>query len=79
MKSYCDLRWGTGNLYKKLGFTKTYETKYTPHYTDGQKRWRNQSLATNKRKEGKTEAEKMKEKNLYRIYDCGHSTWEYEI
>ena len=79
IKSYCDLRWGTGNLYAKLGFTKTYETKYTPHYTDFKNRFRNQNLAQNKKKTGKTEFEVAQEKGLWKIYDCGHQTWEYEV
>ena len=79
VKSYCDLRWGTGNLYAKLGFTKTYETKYTLHYTDLKGRFRNQTLAQNKQKTGKTEAEVSQQKGLFKIYDCGHQTWEYEI
>jgi len=79
IKSYCDLRWGTGNLYAKLGFTKAYETKYTPHYTDFKNRFRNQNLAQNKKKTGKTEFEVAQEKGLWKIYDCGHQTWEYKI
>lgn len=80
IKSYCDLRWGNGNLYKKLGFIKTYETSYTCHYTDGkQKRYRSQTLATNKKKEQTTELEKMSDKQLHKIYDCGHQTWEYVL
>lgn len=79
IKSYCDLRWGTGNLYKKLGFIMTHDSLYSPHYTDGYRRFRNQSLATNKKKEGMSESVKANQKQLYRIYDCGHQTWEYEI
>jgi hypothetical protein len=79
IKSYCDLRWGTGNLYQKLGFTKTHETKYTPHYTDAFKRFRNQSLAQNKSKTGKTENEVVLQKRLYKIYDCGHQTWIFKV
>jgi hypothetical protein len=79
IKSYCDLRWGTGNLYQKLGFTKTHETKYTPHYTDRYQRFRNQRFAQNKTKTGITEAEMAKQKGFHKIYDCGHQTWEYKI
>jgi predicted N-acetyltransferase YhbS len=79
VKSYCDLRWGTGNLYAKLGFIKTHETKYTPHYTNGTKRFRNQNLAQNKQKTGTTEKEIASKRGLYKIYDCGHQTWEHNI
>lgn len=79
IKSYCDLRWGTGNLYQQLGFTKVRETRPAVHYTDGYCRYRNQTFATNKKKEGTTEAEKVLNKGLWQIYDCGHQTWEIAI
>lgn len=75
IKSYCDLCWGTGDLYKKLGFDKVYETKYTPHYANHNKRFCNQHLATNTKKEKITEAEKALILDLNKIYDCGHQTW----
>jgi len=77
IKSYCDLRWGTGNLYQKLGFTKTSNGSPSYHWTDGVKRWRNQKLAQNKKKTGTTEAEVAVQKGFWKIYDCGDQTWEY--
>lgn len=79
IKSYCDLRWGTGNLYQKLGFTKTSDGTPSYHYTDGIKRWRGQNLAQNKKKTGITEAQAALQKGLWKIYDCGHQTWEYKV
>jgi hypothetical protein len=79
IKSYCDLRWGTGNLYKQLGFTKTSDGKPSYYYTNGTKRWRGQSLAQNKKKTGTSEKEKVARLGLWKIYDCGHQTWEYKI
>lgn len=78
IKSYCDMRWGTGNLYSKLGFKLTYTTKYTPHYTKGVKRLRGQTL---KKTKGSTLTEKeLRIKEGYSIiYDCGHQTWTYNI
>lgn len=77
INSYCDLRWGTGNLYEKLGFKKIHETKYTLHYTDFTSRWRNQTLA--KSKNSISEGSKALKKGLHKIYDCGHQTWQLDI
>lgn len=74
--SYCDMRWGTGRVYEKLGMVLLYTSKYTPHYTDFVKRWRNQAFAGNT---VKSEKEKAAEAKVYRIYDCSHQTWEYKI
>lgn len=76
IRSYCDMRWGTGNVYQKLGMTLLAQSKYTPHYTNGVKRFRNQAFAS---KDRKTEAERVREAKVYRIYDCGHQTWIYNL
>jgi predicted N-acetyltransferase YhbS len=81
IRSYCDLRWGTGNLYEKLGFKKVSETKYTPHYVKGQIRYRNQNLrkTPEERLTGKPEKTLREEQGYTLIYDCGHQTWDYHI
>ena len=79
VKSYCDLRWGTGNLYKQLGFTKVSDGASSVHYTDFKHRYRNQRLAQNKQKTGIKESEVAKQRGFAKIYDCGHQTWEYVI
>jgi len=71
--TYCDMRWGTGNVYEKLGFKLVNISKYTPHYTDGNRRWRNQAFANDSKG---SESKKTTDKNLYKIYDCGHQTWK---
>jgi very-short-patch-repair endonuclease len=79
LRSYCDLRWGTGNVYEKLGFTKVGETSYTPHYIKNNRhRFRNQSLrkTPEERLTGKTEVQLRKEQGYTRIFDCGHQTWD---
>lgn len=76
IRSYCDMRWGTGNVYQKLGFILRGTSKYTPHYTDFVQRWRNQSFAGN---DEQTEEERAEEKKVYKIYDCGHQTWSYSL
>ncbi len=74
--SYCDMRWGTGNVYQKLSFILKNTSKYTPHYTDFVQRWRNQSFAA---KDGKTEKQLAEEAGVFKIYDCGHQTWIYTV
>jgi len=68
IKSYCDMRWGTGEVYLKLGMTLQAQTHFTPHYTNGKIRQRNQSFAG-----------KEIPKGWYKIYDCGHQTWVYPV
>jgi len=76
IKSYCDMRWGVGTVYRQLGFDLSGATKYTPHYTDCRTRWRNQTFASSVLQK---EEERAKEKGVYKIYDCGHQTWVYKI
>lgn len=68
IKSYCDMRWGTGGVYKIFGMTLEGKTCYTPHYTNGIIRYRNQTFAG-----------KDLPKGWYKIYDCGHQTWVYNF
>lgn len=67
IKSYCDVRWGTGKLYEKLGFTLMGSTHYTPHYIQNGKRVRNITV------------QKKDEKDYAIIYDCGHQTWILDL
>jgi hypothetical protein len=81
IRSYCDLRWGTGGVYDTLSFEYKRETKYTPHYVLGQDRYRNQSLrkTPEERKTGKTEWELRQAQGYERIWDCGHQTWDHSL
>jgi hypothetical protein len=85
--SYCDLRWGTGNLYESLGFSYEYTTK--PNYwyfklsDTFPKRYHRfgftkKSLVAKGADALKTEQEIMKELNYIRIWDCGNLkfTWK---
>jgi len=81
--SYCDMRWGTGNLYKKLNFVLT-DKKLTPSYsyTDFRNRYHRskftkKQIAESDEDKRKTEHQIMKEKNMYRIWDCGQTKWVY--
>lgn len=81
--SYCDMRWGTGDLYAQLKFQPA-SNKLSPSYayTDFIKRYHRssftkKSLVKSRNDECKTEQEIMREKNMYRIWDCGQSKWIY--
>lgn len=78
--SYCDMRWGTGDLYSKLNFnlvTKKASPGYS--YTDFVKRYHRskftKSRIITKANINKTEHQIMREKKMYRIWDCGHTKW----
>lgn len=83
IKSYCDMRWANPfrTVYDILGFEKVSETKYTPHYFKGQRRYRNQSLrkTPEERLTGKTEWELRQAQGYDRIWDCGHRTYVYKF
>lgn len=63
--TYCDLRWGTGNIYKSLGFQLIREmSKPSPHIVKGIHRSRSHKKLTG-------------DENL--IYDCGHQKWLIQL
>lgn len=81
--SYSDKRWGTGNLYKKLGFHRVRINKPSYFYVKGTK-------IVNRHKAKKsellnlipdyynsnlTEKEMMSNAGYHRCYDCGTDTW----
>lgn len=82
--SYADRRWSNGNLYKKLGFTLSKETKPSYFYVIKSKR----VYRFNMRKDilvskygcpkEVSEHEFCKSKKWYRIYDCGTLHFEYK-
>ena len=83
IKSYCDMRYSNifNPIYEKLGFNVLSYTKYTPHYVKGGKRYRNFSLrkTPSERLTGKTEHELRQEQGIFRIWDCGHRTYIYNV
>lgn len=76
--SYCDLRWGNGNLYKILNFELDKQTLPNYWYTqDGlhrfhRYRFRKQELIKKGFDSLLTEKEIMASLGYYRIYDCGN-------
>lgn len=85
--TYADLRFGTGNVYGKTGFSYIGDTP--PNYWYYNKRHPNGlesriKYQKHKLKDlfsnydiGKTEQEIMRENGYYRIYDCGNSKFEW--
>lgn len=76
--TFADLRWSTGDVYYKTGFTKEYDIKPDYFYTDFQSRVHKSTCRKDRLQktygidiEGKTEAQITKELKLERIYDCG--------
>jgi Zn finger protein HypA/HybF involved in hydrogenase expression len=84
--TFCDLRWGIGNVYEKLGFSLVTETKINYYYCGPSTNWqRKHRFNYCKHKilskyphmdKNKTEFELTEELNLYQIYDCGHKKFE---
>lgn len=66
--SYCDLRFGYGKGYEKIGFKKIKDTALDYWYTNNIERIPRHVVRA---KEGKSEKQVAKEQNLYKIYGCG--------
>jgi len=82
--SYSDNRWNTGNLYNILGFTTIRHTQYNYWYVVKQQRkhryaFTKQRLLTIFPEEDPTQTEQQiaENHNLYRIYDCGSTVYEW--
>lgn len=82
--SYCDRRWSTGNLYKKLGFTLSHTSTPNYWYIIQTRRFHRfnfrKSVLKNKLKkfdETLTETENMTNHGIFKIYDCGNFVFEY--
>ena len=74
--SYCDLRWGTGNLYENLGFKFSHKTKPNYFYTDGQRLFNRFSFRKNRlvrlgHDKEKSEKQIMRELGYKIIHDVG--------
>lgn len=74
--TYADKRWSEGNLYDKIGFTHTHDSKPNYFYVFGKKRenrfkYRKGNLVKQGFDSSKSEHQIMLERKIYRIYDCG--------
>lgn len=83
--SYSDRRWGTGDMYKRLGFTLDHTAKPSYFYVVKGKRenrfaYRKDTLVRQYGcPEDMSEHEFMQSKGWYRIYDCGTKVWKMHI
>lgn len=80
--SYCDMRWGTGAMYEKIGMTFIKQTAQGYSYTDFVKRYHRSTftksrLLKNTLASGETEQELAKSLGLYQIGDCGNSVYAW--
>jgi len=79
--SYCDLKYGDGNLYKKLGMRLLRQTKPNYYYTLDKVNLLHRSNFQKHRlvseSTTKTESEIMYERGYRRIYDCGNLVYQY--
>jgi very-short-patch-repair endonuclease len=74
--SYSDLRWNTGNLYKKLGFNFVGNTQPGYWYIKGIERIHRFKLRkTEVDPKHLTEKQIRETEGYTRIWDCGHSKW----
>lgn len=83
--SYCDIRWSSGDLYKKLGFELLYKSRPNYFYVNQNLRirenrfkYRKDVLVKNGFDKNKSEHEIMIERGIYRIYDCGCYVFRYK-
>jgi hypothetical protein len=81
--SFCDKRYGTGKLYKKLNFNFLYDTNVNYFYIKHGRRYnrfsfRKDVLVNKGHDKNKTEKDIMKELGYNRIYDCGSMKFEWE-
>lgn len=82
--TYADKRWSVGNLYERLGFVHTHDSKPNYFYVVGQHRenrfkYRKGELVKQGFDPSKSEHEIMYERGIPRIYDCGTMAFEMTI
>lgn len=82
--TYADKRWSVGNLYERLGFTHTHDSKPNYFYVVGEHRenrfkYRKGELVKHGFDKDKSEHEIMLERGIPRIYDCGTMAFEMTI
>ncbi len=82
--SYADRRWSNGNLYIKLGFKHTHDSRPNYFYIIGHKRenrfkYRKDVLVKQGFDPSKSERQIMQERGIHRIYDCGSMVFEMRL
>jgi len=82
--SYSDIRLFNGSLYEKLGFKRKSQSKPNYWYVINNQRYhrfnfRKSILVKEGYDKNKTERDIMFNRKIYRIYDCGHIKWEFNV
>ena len=82
--SYSDIRLFNGNMYETLGFKRISQSAPNYWYVINGLRYhrfnfRKSVLVKEGYDRNKTEKEIMFDRKIYRIYDCGHIRWEYNV
>jgi len=80
--SYCDLSWGTGNLYRNLGFKLNSTTEPNYHYIingirESRIKYQKHKLVKNGGDNNLTESQIMNNMGYYRIYNSGNDKYLY--
>jgi len=82
--SYCDLRWGTGDFYEKLGFKLSHTSKPNYWYLNNSLnrehgfKYQKQALAEmTSYSSDKTEWQIMQDEGYNRIWDCGNKVFKW--
>jgi len=74
--SYSDLRFGSGNVYSKLGFNRMQDTGIDYFYTDGKSRFDRFKFRAS---DGKTEKEIADLNGVRKVFGCGHAVYLKKI
>ena len=84
--SFCDIRWNTGEVYEKIGFTRLYNTKENYYYYNEKEPLKlnhRYGFAKHLLKDKlerfdalKTEKQNCEENGYKQIYDCGSIKFE---
>ena len=82
--SYSHSHWGTGNVYRKLGFEFVHDTPPSYHYVMNDRRFhryqfRKSKLVEDGHDPSLSEHDIMLERKIYRIYDCGCKLWKHDF
>jgi hypothetical protein len=77
--SYADLRWGQGGVYQYLDMTRETDTVPGYWYVSGDKRIHRFALRKKSHEPKNITERELREQDGYlRIWDCGHSKWEWK-
>ena len=80
--SYSKNDYSNGNVYNKLGFNKTSDTKSNYYWVvnnirENRYKWRKDVLVKMGKDASLSEADIMKSMGYYRIYDSGNMRWDF--